>query len=491
MNKQSILYITPKETFYNSRKEVIKSGLLQHEELFFNDRALYTSLLIFKNATYYSKSIIIETLLKNSLYKDAFLNKEDILLEDILIKYTLMNESITHALKMLLRLKENKINNARTSKIILEFIFDRGNTDYISIKYKKKIKELILHALGTNKVLNIINDTPKGVKYLNKYIKIYKNPYDIEVLKFLFNKDFDFKSKYIVEYINIKNQFKTGKVNMRVKTILPIEVLQGFNSTYFNVYSLGILACWGNVSDKQKIQLNNAVSRNSNNNVELKIDLTKYSIYELVKFLYNKEGLSENEKEEILGIIKEKSKTLRINNGITFDEDTLVILDLSGSMEGSKENLNAPLYMAMTLSYIFDKETFIVGGENIVKDNIEYLLPKGETSLYKGLLYAAKKNKKKVVVISDGFENGVLFEDIHNKLKELGYDIDVIHYNPVYSPRNNSCKTIGDSIPTIPFRGEEDIENLKLMHLLNTNEESFKEYVRDYVFNVLANKVIS
>ena len=73
-NIQSLLYLTPKSTYYNKKEYVINEGLYLHQTLFDEDRELYTYLLYFTNSTYYSKSIIIENLLSNSLYKNE--NKE-------------------------------------------------------------------------------------------------------------------------------------------------------------------------------------------------------------------------------------------------------------------------------------------------------------------------------------------------------------------------------------------------------------------------------
>ncbi|MFW6024888.1 MAG: hypothetical protein ACOCRX_00955, partial [Candidatus Woesearchaeota archaeon] len=140
-NKQSLLYLIPKSSYYNSEEKVIKEGLNLHNEMFKSDRVLYSYLLYFNNSTYYSKSLIIERLLANSLNKPQYstiLKKDPKLLkiEDELIIRALRSENITHALKMLLHLKKNRINNSRTQNIILKFLFERNNLDYIAIKYK-------------------------------------------------------------------------------------------------------------------------------------------------------------------------------------------------------------------------------------------------------------------------------------------------------------------------------------------------------------------
>ena len=44
-NIQSLLQITPKDTFYNSKEEIIANSNSMHKELMERDRELYTYLL--------------------------------------------------------------------------------------------------------------------------------------------------------------------------------------------------------------------------------------------------------------------------------------------------------------------------------------------------------------------------------------------------------------------------------------------------------------
>ena len=44
---QSLLQITPKDTFYNSKEEIIANSKAMHKELMERDRELYTYLLYF------------------------------------------------------------------------------------------------------------------------------------------------------------------------------------------------------------------------------------------------------------------------------------------------------------------------------------------------------------------------------------------------------------------------------------------------------------
>lgn len=487
-NKQSLLYLIPKKTYYNSKEEVIKEGFYLHNDLFKKDRELYTYLLYFVNSTYYSKSLIIEKLLSNSVYKNKDILINDPIrpeIENKLILHALYNESITHALKMLLRLKKERVNNTRTTKLILEFLFKRGNLDFIAVKYKNKIKSLLTHALGLSTINEILNRTEKGMKKYNKFIKIYNNPYDLEVFDFVFGKEREFKSKYLNEYIRVRNLFASKKhLNYSdISTFLPFEVLLGFNNFYKRYFPITVLISNSNLSDKQKIQLSNTVKRHSNNTLELIIDFEKYSIVELYKYIYNKENITEKEIKECLKVIDKKAEKIRrnIENNFVMDlENTVIILDYSHSNFGSTQTKMHPFYKNLALAKILGTKNNVisVGGK---KDKLGRIIPSGDTNLSKGLLETVKKGYKNILVLSDGFENVCNFDKVYKQLKKIGYDLNVIHFNPVFSPKNFSFKAISDEVVTIPYTNEKDIENLMFFYLLNTDTEKFKKFIREKI----------
>ncbi|QUH21742.1 hypothetical protein [Alkaliphilus sp. B6464] len=493
-NIQSLLYLTPKATYYNTKEEVISEGLNLHNDLFAKDRELYTYLLYFRNSTYYARSLMVDRLLSNSLNKDE---NKDILamdpirleIEDKLILHTLFNINITHALKLLLRLKDQRVNNKRTSNVILGFLFKRGNLDFIAIKYRNKIKDLLVHALGLSTVNAILDKTPKGMNKYNKFIRVYGNPYDLEVVEFVFGKEKEYKSKYLNEYIKVKKAFETKQYFdlTQMSTCLPYEVLLGFNNFYKRNIPITSLISNGNLSEKQKIQLQNTVKRHSNNTIELKIDLTKYSILELYKYMYSKEDISEKEILDCLEIINKKAQELkeRVKQDFIVDlEKTAIILDCSHSNFGSDESKLHPLYKNLTLAKVLGVEDklILIGGQ---RDSLGRIIPCGDTNLSKGLLEAAKKGVSEVLVLSDGFENVGNFDSVYNQLKKIGYNMNVVHFNPVFSPKNFSFKTLSDDIATVPYLDEKDIENLILYYLMNTNTKKFKEIMRERIVKEL------
>lgn len=497
-NKQGLLYLVPRATYYNTKEEVVKEAENLHARLMKEDRELYTYLLYFTNSTYYSKGLFIENLLSNSIHKPEYapLVEKDaaiVAIEDALIHHTLMNESITHALKLLLNLKKKRVNNARTSRVILRFLFERGNLDYIAIKYKDKVKELLFHALGAKTVHAIARHDEEGEDKYARMVKVYNNPYGLELFSFIFNKETGYRSPYFREYAKVRNMFKEGKVSFEEKTSLPIEVLEGFNNFYKRGLNIPSLLQVAVVSDKQVIQMQNTVKRQSADTVEIKVDFSKYSILDLYKYLYNKKDVSFGEKAEIRHYISERADEVRARIEASFpidDISTAIVLDVSDSHHGTDEgSWLHPLYKNLMLADVFGRKDrsnlILVGGEE--RDGLIH--PEGETNLSAGLLEAVGRGFKDIIVLSDGFENAGDFDKVWRQLKKIGYgDVSCIHFNPVFSPKDFSFKTISDEVSSVPFIDERDLENLPFYGLLASDVEGFKREIREKILTEIVEK---
>lgn len=501
LNKQTLLYVTPKATFYNSQKEVIAKAQEAHNAVMAEDRTLYTYLLFFPNATYYAKSLIIQNLLGDSINKHPELTAADpklLEVEDALIYNALMNENITHALKMLTSLKEARINNSRTSNVILRFLFDRGNLDRIVIKYKKKVKELLIHAIGQGNMHAIARWDEKGKALFEKKIAVYNNPFAQEVISFLAGKNPEYHSSNLQAYHKVRTLFLNGQINYsnaiaEIKQI-PLEVLEGFNSGAKEKLMIEYLLQHANLSEKQKVQVQKRVEKINKENIDkpivqvvVEVDYTKQDIFDLYRLLYSGKEFTEEEKNNIHLAIA--MKTIEMQNVVAsqfdFNEPHGVIIDASGSHAGSKESHLHALIKNKILSDVFVsryRENLIqVGGYQ--EDGL--LFPEGHTDLASALLKAAEAGFKKVFLFSDGFENVNSFDSVHKALAAIGHDIKVIHFNPVFSPKTFSFKTVGDNVTTIPYASHKDLVTINFFYLLAEDPELFKVLVREEIEKTL------
>ena len=164
------------------------------------------------------------------------------------------------------------------------------------------------------------------------------------------------------------------------------------------------------------------------------------------------------------------------------DDTAVIVADCSDSHMGSAQTKMHPFFKNITLMKVFenkDKDNiFLVGG----KPTIMVLLShSGDTDLVQHFLKCLRQGYKNVIVLSDGFENVGSFDKVYKQLKNIGIDINAVHFNPVFSPKNFSFKSISDSIVALPFTSEKDIKNIMLFYLLNTDAEAFKKAIRERI----------
>jgi hypothetical protein len=156
-----ILQFVPKGAYYEGKDEQFNQVMKLWKDLFDYDRTLF-SLLMLLNGTGFSKGMMTHILLSNPQNQTKALVPEGLSFdyETKVLKYNLQKERVPRALKNLLLLageeKQKRINNTRTRKLILDYIFNRDNTslDGLAVNYKGKLKVLIRHALGKQDLYN-------------------------------------------------------------------------------------------------------------------------------------------------------------------------------------------------------------------------------------------------------------------------------------------------------------------------------------------------
>ena len=163
----SMLQYVPKGAFYEGKDEQFDAILQIWQQLFKYDRVMF-GLLTLLGGTGFSKGAMNHMLLANpqtgtgkDLIPEAL--PEDF--ESNIVKYNLAKLSETkfaRALKNLMMLTGEegfvKVNNARTRKLILEYIFSRENKhlDSIAVNFKSKLRKLVRHALGKQTLYKIL-----------------------------------------------------------------------------------------------------------------------------------------------------------------------------------------------------------------------------------------------------------------------------------------------------------------------------------------------
>jgi len=440
-----ILQFAPKGAYYEEKDEQYQAVKNMWMQLLDYDRTLF-SLVMLLNGTGFSKGAMSHILLSNSIKNvnnlPAITDGLPEEFEKEIIRYNLYKERTPRALKNLLMLAgeegHKKINNSKTRKIILEFIFNRDNKslDYLAVNYKIKLQKLIKHALGKQDLYKILNGSNSDTIF-RKNIGRYNN-HSFPVVCHIFNKPIPSGTFFpmIQKYYELKDAAKIGNLVEFRKHMkgFPERTVMGMRNLYKLDIPISDIKNDTQKSEKDKIQGIAAAKRAGAKKVD--INYKKQDIYDLFKLLYFK--LNTKDEEDVDKIIEAMDYVT--DNMIKLDiGECIVIMDASHSMFGSEERPMHPFLTGLCIIANLDnvKDIIYVGGQAIKFSTINpgVIIPKNYTDLWRALIKAVSKGVENIVIISDGYENSIkgMFGHVYKHLKETGYNFKLTHLNPVFS----------------------------------------------------------
>lgn len=493
----SILQYAPKGAFYEEANAQFVAMVEMWKKLFRYDRVLF-SLITLLGGTGFAKGAMNHMLLANPQVgtgKDLIPEALPEEFEKNIVRYNLTRlseDKFARAIKNLMMLAGGegfvKVNNSRTRKIILEFVFSRENKnlDSLAVNFKTKLRKLVRHALGKQTVYKILNgDELLFNKWVGRYNRLAE-----PVFYHLFDKQPKMRAKatghfpMIKQYWNLKNAAKTGDVEKFRKLMkgMPQRTVIGFRNLYKIPIELSEIYEKSKMSDKDALQSEAAVKRSGAKRAE--IDYKKYDVYELWKSFYFK--LLSNDPEnmdKIAEAIEFRSKNAdKIDIG-----ECVVIIDASRSMVGSETRKLHPFLTSLSVLSVLDnvKDVIYVGGIKVETPvGINVVVPMNHTDLWKGLVKAVQTGVKNIVVLSDGYENAVkgMFQHTYKYFKDSGYDFNLIHMNPVFSAESKSgtARALAQDIKPLPLADYKFIETELIFNQIMDN--------RNMVKGILVNK---
>lgn len=478
-----ILQFTPKGTYYEESETQLKAVFKLLQNLFNHDRTLFC-LITLLEGTGYAKGVMSHMLLSNpqtTLSKELISKGFGIDYETKVIIYNLLKEKTPRALKNLLMFTGTegmtKVNNSRTRKLILEYIFDRDHDslDNLAINYKGKLKRLVRHALGKHDLKKILDGDEKIFK---KWIGRY-HINALPVVLYLFDKEIP-KDTLVAYYKKIDqvSKLKEAAIKDDVKSFekymkgLPILTVMGYRNTYKVTINKGDIYEKTQLSKRQKIQLQSASKKSG---AKVAVNYNKQDIYDLWKILYHK--VSEKDTTDIDKIRKGMYNQSKKINKIDIGEIYLIV-DASKSMFGSDKR---PLHPFLTTLSIISKldniqDVVYVGGkQQKLYGKHRIIMPNGETDLAKGLVDTVKTGAKKIVVISDGYENSVkgMFEHVYTHFKKTDVELELLHINPVLAAdaQSGTTRCLVKDISPIPVASYKFLETELIFKKLIDDQE--------------------
>lgn len=365
-----------------------------------------------------------------------------------------LNENgLPYVLRLFVALKDAKINNERSRKIILGFIWGQSNLEFYTMKYRNKIAEILRHVYGkrmTSILLSIagkvavheqfVFGNEKELNIMNEYIMKYFNGDMVKASKlllFIFRKDNGVT--YNATQFPLLSEYKKAKTDITDIKVVPEEVLLGLISNprhpqYHNMWATDIQreATKALIRKNVTVTSVNQQVRQTKSTAKLGVEKT-VELEKATDFLaLYKTGYETRFTDEILSAIDKLADKKKIAG--FFYPNIGIIVDNSVSMAGHKaESKNTPKAVADFTARVLSKSA-------TSSCNIQYT--DGEvTDLASAFINMLKvENPAKpldaVFILTDGYENaydGLTNEVVSIWKAETGRNIPMFQISPIVS----------------------------------------------------------
>jgi len=492
-----MLQYAPKGAYYEEKDQQFKAVKNMWDGLFDYDRALF-ALISILNGTGFSKGAMTHKLLSNPV--KTTLDGRDLAVPDGLgsdfeskiITFNLCklaDKQMARALRNLLMLAggelHSRVNNSRTRKVILEFIFNRDcrELDSLAINFKTKLAKLVRHSLGKQDLFKVLNG---NMELFSKKIGRY-NHLAFPVLCHLFNQipiglgSIRGHFPKIDDYWKAKSAAQLGNIEEFEKLIikLPWRVAMGFRNSYKLDLDKSKIMGEAKMSNKEELVMEAAVKRSGAK--ARKVNYKAQDIYDLMKAFYFKFANEDIENvDEIGDVIDEKTAKM---SKLNFGDGCAVVLDASHSMRGSEKRPMHPFLTSLCIVAAIEniESIFTIGGkwQSLEGTNKRVIWPSGASPLWRGLVDAVLSDAKNIILISDGYENSIkgMFNTVYKHFKNTGHEFNLIHINPVFSAESKSgtARSLAEDVKPMPITSYKYLETEFIFNQLLDNTEAVKQ----------------
>lgn len=465
---------TARATHDETKEEVIEATKKVHESIFGIDRGIYGITLALPGVTEFNKQMGMYNLLSHPVNGSKAIITED--QEFALLSHFVKKLKVTTVLRTFMAIKDNKVNNSRTRRLILKTLFeDPDRFEFWAVKYRDKLQNILKHVwnerttgiiksildidyeqLMTSSDVGPFDEKERGIltKNITKYSKAEHiiHAYQLfESISFILGNT---ENKFMSPLFQ---KFFKAKVNIKEGVGLPYEVLDGIRRAYHKgVEDKELLElAKDSMSERQKKDVQTKAEKAG---VAIKVDLTKFNLVELYIYAYEK-GMT----EELKGIID--SKIAEAGKWSAFNYKKIgIVLDTSRSMFGHGSQKLRPIAIAQVMSGVLQhssESAYIELSDEkaTMKDNL--IQPKGETNLAKAFakLFVADTTYDAVFIITDGNENapaGRLDQTITLLKKIVDPFPPVYQITPTLSAEGFGIKSVSDQASKLPISNPEN-----------------------------------
>jgi hypothetical protein len=491
-------------TYYHSRDEQSKAIQDQIKKLYSVSKELPLIIASQRGVTGAFASEVLLNELKNTLQGGACnivnpIDWYDNGLSDKAVLSVLSNlneNGIPYVLRMFVELKNSRVNNERTRKIVLGFIWGQKNLEFFSLKYRSKIADVLKHIYGQRKTSILLSIAQRQVtmgtlrnellmqnkefSILNNSILKYINCSSLEALKlllFLFRKDegVDFSE------FELLSQYQTAKTDITKVSKVPEEVLIGLISEKKHPQHKLMWSTETKRKDTMALIRKKVEVTSVNQQVRQTKSTTKLGVEKVVDLskatdflaLY-KTGYETGFTTEIKSAIDKLAEKKKING--FFYDNVGIVLDKSQSMTGHKqESKNTPKAIAHFTSLVLKKSaktSYVSTTDGFSSDLATAFvdLIKNEDPVNK---YQA------IFIITDGYENsydGLTDEVISIYKSESGNDIPVFQISPITGAEmDGNIRNLGKNIVSMTINNPAAIQPQINARLLEVDTKRWLE----------------
>lgn len=497
-------------TYYHTKKDQIEAVKNSINNLYNISKELPLIVACQKGSTgFYIQEVLLNELKKTS--KGGQLNiinpidwYDEGLSDNIILKAleSLDNDhGITYVLRLFSSFKNESINNSRARRIALAFILRHPNLEFISVKYKNKLKNILRHIYGVklcstiNSILvnhirneNLIKDEKTANILNNNFMKYIKDLDSIKIAKcFLFLYSNLHSSLYSENDFPVISEYFSLKENIELIKLVPEEIAMGLISnknhpqydshwsTKDKQNSTKVL-----IKNRAKSTTDNVLIRQTKTNKELgvqkEVQLSKVTDFLALYKTGYETGFTKEINEAINNLaLKYSNRNFPYNN-------IGIIVDDSLSMAGhSLESKNTPRAIADFTSKVI---------RNSVSTGIVAKSTSKSTDLASSFidLIKSKNDFDAVFIISDGYENYYegLLNEVVKAWKTLNeHEIPVFHISPITGAEVNAkVRSLGDEISSIAISQPQAL-------IAQLNSKLLEQDTRKWLereFSILANK---
>lgn len=448
---------TSRASFYNTRAEQEAAIEIVHRELFEMDRGVYTAALMLPGLTDFNRQLGVVRLLSEALSAEGWMSVEQ---EGVAIRKLSQMLPTQRMLKMFGILRKERVNNARTRRLILSSILQSDKLEFWAVKYRRKLETALIHAWG-RRIASIMRTilakrtddrTEKERQIIQRHLGRFVDQDDIarveECVRFILGDENRLSLRRLMAYRDAKRDLSSG-------CTLPFETLEGLRSRFHrDKTSAEVLELTkSQLTSGQKIGLQRKAQAAG---VEVDFDPANYDAVRLYVYAYEM-GMNAAIREEL----SRKARTTAARLPVRF-EHVGILLDVSESMQGHATQARRPISVVLALRDLLAEtaaNSTIIMSDGRAGSTMELIEPVGDTSLAMGLIALLKHDPDVVFVLTDGYENAPAgrFGEVVHAVRRIGVETPIHQFSPVFAAETRGIRLLSQAVPGLPVSKPEAI----------------------------------